>query len=54
MRQNINLKVLCKILKAARTIIWKVENGNHYITDRMFLVKLSPILAAIKAINDAI
>jgi len=40
---NINIKELCKQIKKSRYVIWTLDNGVHYITNRHWMIKFSEL-----------
>jgi len=40
---NINIKELCKQIKKSPSIIWTVQNGTHYVTNRHWAVRYTEL-----------
>lgn len=40
---NINIKELCKQIKKSHCVIWTLENGIHYITNRHWMIKFAEL-----------
>lgn len=40
---NINIKELCKQIKKSRIIIWTLDKGVHYITNRCWMIKYNEL-----------